>query len=180
MSDVSPLRKNLQIEELRTGAAASESTMQRVASSVNFWNAYYEGSRGWFLNGNYSILPFPQTGIDGAHFANSNMEIYQIGVYNLVAGSAGNLSFDIIKHPVGGGTSVTIFTTKPVIPFSAGNNARILTNTLTNTNLYMSPGCTAPVLASNQLNAGDFLTCNIFSGQTNGQSAGIILALRPR
>jgi len=178
--DVTPLKKNLQVEELKTGSAASESTMQRVGSSVNFWNSFYEGSRGWFANGPYSWKPVPQTGIDGAAFANCNMEIWEVGAYNLVAGSSGDIEFDIIRHPVGGGPGVSIFSTRPKIPSSAGNNARLLQDTLLNTNIYQSIGVQLPVLTSSNLDAGDFLTCTIVNVQDGGESAGIILAVRPR
>lgn len=174
MADVVPLKKNLQIEELKTGAAASESTMQRVASSVNFWNEYYEGSRGWFLNGRYDIITLPQIGVDGAFFAWTNMEIWMVGCYNLVAGSSGSTQFDILKN------GSTIFSTKPAIPSSAGNNAKLVRNVITNTTVAASAGVTMPVLISTQLNAGDMLTCNLTGAQVAGESAGIVLGIRPR
>jgi hypothetical protein len=174
MADVTPLKKNLQVEELKTGAAASESTMQRVASSVNFWNSYYEGSRGWFLNGRYDIISLPQVGVDGAFFAWTNMEIWMIGCYNLVAGSAGSVEFDILKN------GSTIFSTKPAIPYTAGANAKLVRDVIANSTVVASPGVTLPALISTQLSAGDMLTCNLTGAQTAGESAGIILGIRPR
>jgi hypothetical protein len=179
VSDVTPLKENVQVEQIEAGAAASESVMQIMAGSNNFWNTYYEGSRGWFLNGPYSTVPGIQTGVDGAIFCPSDMEIYCIGMYNLVAGSVGDIEFDVIRHKTDN-TSATIFTTRPKIPFTSGNDARLVKRFSDNTTLYQSAGSTLPVLVSANLNAGDMLTCNVTLKQTSGQSAGIVLFLRPR
>lgn len=181
MADVSPLKRNLQVEELRTGAAASESTMQRVASSVNFWNTFYEGTRAWFINGIYDLFPFPQTGIDGVYNVPCNMEIYQLAVNHNVAGISGNFEIDVIKIPVGGGPQVSIFTQRPIIPFGAGNFSVIHQEFLpTPLTVVASPGVTLATLVSTQLDKGDRLFINIINGQAGGESAGLVLMMRPR
>jgi hypothetical protein len=181
MADVTPLKRNLQVEELRTGAAASESTMQRVASSVNFWNTFYEGTRAWFFNGQYGDFPFPQTGVDGVYNVPCDMEIYQLAVNHNTAGISGTFEIDLIKIPVGGGPEVSVFATRPQIPFGAGNFAVIHQEFLpTASTIVASPGVTLATLVSTQLSKGDRLYTNIIGGQIQGQSAGLVLMMRPR
>jgi hypothetical protein len=178
---VAPEKLDVQTFDVQAGAAASEATMQKIGASVNFWNAFFEGTREWNFNGRYDIIPAPQFGVDGMQFAWSDCEIYALGFFNQVAGSAGDFEIDIIRHPANGDPPTSIFTTRPKIPSSAGNDARIVQQFLpTVQTLFSSPGVTVPVLALTQLTAGDGLTANIIGKQTGGQSAGIALALRPR
>lgn len=179
MADVAPLRENVQVESVQSGAAGAESTMQIIAGSANFWNTYYEGSRGWFLNGEYWRVAGAQTGVDGAVFCPSNMEIYAVGMFNLVAGGSGSLEFDIIRHAHAGGSS-SVFTTRPSIPVSSGNNAWVIRRFTDNAILHQTAGSVAPVLVSTLLTEGDMLTCNVTAKQTAGQSGGIVVFLKPR
>jgi hypothetical protein len=179
--DITPEKINVQSEDVRSGAAASEATMNKVGGSVNFWNTYFEGSRLWAANGRYSITPAPENGVDGMYFCWSDCEIYAVGMYNLQAGSAGDTEFDLVIHPVGGGPTVSIFSTRPKIPFSSGNNARVIKTLVpTETALFTSAGATQPIFAVTQLNAGDSISCNFISKQTGGKDCGIVLAIRPR
>lgn len=181
MAEVTPLKTNIQSPDVKSGAAASEATMNKVGGSINFWNTFFEGSRLWSANGSYSITPAPENGVDGMYFCWSNCEIYAVGMYNLIAGSAGDTEFDIVRHPVGGGPAVTIFSTRPKIPFGSGANARIIQQILpTPLNLFLSAGATAPVVSVTQLDAGDALSMNFIGKQTGGKNAGIVMAIRPR
>lgn len=178
---VPPEKLDIQSPDVQTGAAASEATMQKIGASINFWNAFFEGTREWNFNGKYNTVSGPQFGIDGMQFAWADCEIYALGFFNQVAGSAGDFEIDIIRHPANGDPAASIFTTRPKIPFSAGNDARIVQQFLpTIQTLFSSPGITVPVLAITQLEAGDGLTANIVGKQTAGESAGVALALRPR
>jgi len=179
MAKVSPILNDLYEQELSSGSAASEDTMQKVASSVNFWNAFYEGQRGWFVNGNYSLFNTPIVGVDGAYGCITNMSVYGITVFNLVAGSSGNTELDIQVNPAVGG-SYSLFSTKPVLNYQSGNNARIIMNATTGQVLAQSSFSTLPELATTNLLAGDLLTLNINQVQNNGQSCGLVLSLRPR
>jgi hypothetical protein len=178
MAKVLPEKIDLFEQEIQSGAAASEATMQRVAASVNFWNTYYEGQRGWFLNGIYGSLGVPQIGVDGAYPCVTDMEIYGFSMYNLVAGSGGTTELDIQVIPPTG-SAYSLFTTKPLIPFNSGNNARMILNVYQSTVLAQSSFVTLPAFAVTTIPAGSLLTLNLNQAQTNGQSCGLILALRP-
>jgi hypothetical protein len=179
MAKVTPEKIDLFEQEIQSGSAASEDTMQRVAASVNFWNSFYEGQRGWFVNGNYSLFSTPIVGIDGAYGCITDMDVYGFTMFNLVAGTSGNTELDIQVTPAVG-APYSLFSTKPVINFQSGNTARIITNVTTNTVLAQSSFTTLPVFSTTQLNAGDLLTLNLNQAQVGGQSCGLILALRPR
>lgn len=179
MAKVTPQILDLFEEELQGGAAASEATMQRVGASVNFWNSFYEGQRGWFLNGPYGILPTPQVGVDGAYGCITKMQIYGFTMYNLVAGTSGELELDIQVKPANGDPEYSLFTVRPKIAFNAGNKARIIVNVLTNTIVAQDLNTTAPTFVTTELQAGDLLTMNLVGVQLNAESCGLVLALRP-
>jgi hypothetical protein len=178
MAKVTPAKIDLYEQEIKAGAAASEATMQRIASSVNFWNAFYEGQRGWFLNGKYGILGVPQTGVDGAYPCVTDMELYGFCMYNLVAGSNGSTELDVIVRP-STGSPFSLFTVKPKIPYNSGNNARMIINVSTNTVVAQSSFVTLPTFAVTTLSAGTLLTLDLTQAQTGGESCGLLLALRP-
>ncbi len=179
MAVVPPNLLNIFEEEIQSGAAASEATMQRIAASTNFWNAFYEGQRGWFLNGPYGVLPTPQSGVDGAYACITRMQIYGFTMYNLVPGTSGELELDIQVNPASGDPAYSLFTIRPKIAFDSGAYARIVTNVSTNTVLFQSPLTTLPVFANTTLEAGDLLTMNLIGVQAGAESCGLVLALRP-
>jgi hypothetical protein len=181
MAEVTPLKVNLQELDLRTGAAASESTMQKVGSSVNFWNTNYEGARYWVINGPYSITPVPDNGVDGFVGVPVDMEIFGVLVGTLAAGSSGTTEFDIVKYPAGGGSPVTIFTQRPIIPFSSTHPAFVQVETLPSYSIVrQTAGTTAPTLVSTSLDKGDILGLNFINKQSGGQGATVAVFLRPR
>jgi hypothetical protein len=178
MGKVTPAKIDLYEQEIKSGAAASEATMQRIASSVNFWNAFYEGQRAWFLNGRYSAFGTPQTYVDGAYPCVTDMELYGFCMYNLVAGSSGFTELNVIVHPPSG-PSFSLFTVTPKIPHNSGNVARMIINVSTNTVVAQSLYVTLPVFAVTTFTAGTLLTLDLTQAQTGGESCGLILALRP-
>lgn len=181
MADVTAIKKNLQVEELKTGAAASEYTMQKVGGSVNFWNKYYEGSRQWALNGPFSSLSLPGLNIDGAHYCWVNEEIYAIGFTLETVGTSGDFEFDLIRHPADNSTPVSLFTTRPKINFSAGNGAWFVYNASLNQVQHTQSGITAPVFNTLNLTAGDKITWSIIAVQSGGiKNASLTVGFRPR
>ena len=179
MAKVQPEKIDLFEQEIQSGSAASEDTMQRGAASVNFWNAFYEGQRGWFVNGPYALFTPPIIGIDGAYGCITDMEIYGFIMYNLVTGTSGNTELDVQVTPAVG-APYSLFSTKPVINFQAGNNARMIINVFENQVVAQSSNTTLPVFVTTQLNAGDLLTLNLNQAQPGAESCGLVLALRPR
>lgn len=182
MAEVEPLKQNLEEEDVKTGAAASESTMDKAAGSINFWNQRYEGVRYWVINGPYSITPVPDNGIDGFIACPYDMEIFGVFVAALSGGVSGNTEFDIIKYPAAGGPGVTIFTQRPVIPFDADEfPAFIQVETLpTYSIVRQTGGTTAPTLTGTTLDKGDVLGLNFIDKMVGGEGATVAVFLRPR
>jgi len=178
MAKVPPAKIDLYEQEIKAGAAASEATMQRIASSVNFWNAFYEGQRAWFLNGRYSAFGTPQYNVDGAYPCVTDMELYGFCMYNLVAGSSGFTELNVIVHPPSG-SPFSLFTVTPKIPHTSGNNARMIINVSTNTTVAQSTFVTLPTFAVTTFAAGTLLTLDMPHAQAGGESCGLVLALRP-
>lgn len=180
MAEISPLKQDLYEEDFRAGAAATEDTMNKVGSSVNFWNNRYEGVRPWVISGPYSITPVPDNGIDGYIACPYDMEIFGVFIGALTAGSSGTSEIDVVKYPVVG-SPATIFTTRPAIPSTSGSDAFIQVETLPSYSVIrQAAGTTAPVLASTELTKGDVLKLNWISKQTGGEGLTVALFIRPR
>lgn len=179
-TEITPERKNIYIEDVQYRASISEAVGQKLGAGVNFINVAQHQEKLWALNGPYSILGTPQTGVDGAFVPRYNMEIIAIAVYNLVAGASGITEFDIIKHTASGGSGTSIFTTKPSLSYSSGNNSFLVYDFINSVAQENPTGCTQPVVTSVNIDAWDMLTCNLTSAQASGQSAGILLMMRPR
>lgn len=184
MAKVPEFQQDLYEQELQSGAAASEDTMQKVAGSVNFWNARFQSGRPWVLNGRIDILPFPVVGVDQGLFAPVNLRVFGFGMMLNVPGSAGELEIDLIVHPANLALpSYSLFSQRPKIQFSAGAYARMgyVYNALNvETALVESAGITKPIFDSFTLNAGDFVTLNLINAPTAAESATISLETRPR
>jgi hypothetical protein len=161
-------------------SSVSESVGGKIGGSINFINNYQYDTKAFFVNGPYNTVSGSQTGIDGAYICASNMEIYAIMMFNLVAGSSGDLEFDLKRFTASGGSGTSIFSTKPKIPSSSGNNAYLGYRFSDSTILEQVSGSTLPVLTSVNLDAGDMLTCDITLKQTGGQNGGLVVLMRPR
>ena len=175
------LKNSIYVEDVETGAAASEATMNKFGASVNKLLDEVWYSLHWIANGSYWITSFPEYSMDKELLVPFDCEIVKIRVYNKTAGTSGTSECDIEKRQLAGSWS-TIFTTRPKIPFSSGANAQIITQHLpTTSTIYASAGTTVPVLASTQLNANDVLRFNFLDKQTQpSEGFGIELVLRSR
>lgn len=179
MADIVGTRYNIKTEDVIFRSSVSEAVGNKLGAAVNFINTKQTDSKLWYLNGNYSSSP-NTIGVDGAYICEVDMEIYFVGMYNLIAGSAGSTEFDLFRHTSSGVGGGSIFSSKPSLPFSAGNNAYLAKRFFDNTILENPAGCVQPVLISANLDAGDMITCNLTGVQVDGQNAGIILNMRPR
>jgi len=179
MADITPRRINIQEEETAYRAAVSEATLSRVGASTNFINMKQYDSRGFFLNGPYSIIG-AQTGVDGAWGILFDIEIIGVMMFNLVAGSSGTTTLDIRRFTASNTGNTSIFTVKPSLTNASGNNAFVFRDFLNSITLESPTGATVPTLAVTNLNAGDMLTMNKDASQVGGENCGILIYYRPR
>ncbi len=173
MSNISPLRNNIQVEETEFLAAVSESTMQKIGGSVNFINQYQKYDKVWCVNGAYSTLSIPFLGIDNLIYLPDNATITNAFMFCRKAGTSGTTTLDIKYATTPGGTFTSIFSTKPSIGYSAGDFSWCYTGSaFANT--------TAPVLGTANLNANSVLRMDITTAQSGGIGCGIVLFMQPR
>ena len=148
MSDLSRLRQNIQVEETRYGAGVSEFTLQKVGGAINFINDRQYDTLRIPLNGSYwATLSLPQLGVEAIDAFPFDIEIFDILMYNITAGSSGTTELDIKFTTASGGTFNSIFTTTPKIASSAGNFSYFLKS------LGAGSGQTAPVFNATYTNA---------------------------
>jgi len=178
MSDATPLRINLQDEEVKYRASVSEATLSRVASSVNFINYYqYKHFEFGYLkalsNGGsptYNQYTPPATISDVEPFP-SDSQIVAIVLQHNTSGSGGTSELDIQWSTQNSGTWASIFSTTPKATSSAPSDSQWDTTYDDATSSWVSiattpTGCTIPVLSKTTFNAGDRLRCNSVSHQT--------------
>ena len=181
MAEVTPLKQLILVEEVETGASASEATMTKIAGSVNHAVTNNFMTCAFNLHGPYWITPVPDANVDIEWIAPCAMEIVKIHFYHKAAGGSGTCEVDVLKYPLAGGSS-SIFSTRPAIPFSAGNGVRIITDYsgTTPTDVALPAGCTAPRLSSVTVAANDVLKISFIQKQgSSAEGVGLHLVMRP-
>jgi hypothetical protein len=180
MAEISPDRQNIFEEEVSYRAAVSEATFFKIGASINHINRKQSEVKRWDLNGPYSSVTGIQYGVDGAFIAPIDLEIWSIQMWNFVAGISGNLDLDIKKTNVSGSSGSSIFTVRPSINFSAGNYAYFGKRTIDNVVVHTQSNVVIPTFISHNVDAGEMLTMDVLEKQYLGESAGLIIQMRPR
>ena len=177
--DLTGQRIIMQAEELKSGVPASEGTMTRAGSAINYVMLEGVHSLFWSINGDPSSQGSIQYNIDGGRALFHNYEIYGVYFSVISPGVSGSFIFDIIRRNTAGATS-SLFSTLAQIPYSSGSNARINKRFSDNTLLVQSSGTTLPVLASSSLYAGDTLEFNLLGVQQQANDIHVQLDMRLR
>jgi hypothetical protein len=175
MTDLSPARKQIQIEETKDQAAVSQSTASRIGQAVNFINTKHDYQHDWHINGPYNTTVAPKNGIDGLITYPHNFELTDVmlivGEFN---GTSGVTEIDIKWRPENGGVWTSVFTTTPkftylAAPFHTVRSGLVVAN------------MTAPVLLKTVFDAHDQLRLDIIQ-QVDGTHEGLFAKafLRPR
>lgn len=179
MAALSEVRNIIQVEEVAYRAAVSESTLTRVGETSNFILVRQHDTKQFFINGTYSKNSgLPQIGVDGAIPILFNITLIDVCMFNLVAGSSGQTEIDVKRVVNSGGSGTTIFSTKPRIASTAGNNAYV--GTAAAGSFPGGTGLTQPVLSVTDLDAGDLLFCELTDAQVDGENTGVVIFFRPR
>lgn len=175
MTAIAEVKKDIQVEEVSFEAAVGEATFNKIGGSINFINNRQYDTKKFFLNGPYSIGA-GDLGVDGLYIFPYNVEIFDVGIFNLVSGSSGTTELDIKRATSSGGAFTSIFSTTPKIASTSGNNAFALSGDTPPT------GFTLPVLTSSPFNvdAGDALRLDLISAMTAAENCGLTLYFRPR
>lgn len=179
MADLTPARRNVQLEEVQYKAAVSEATFQKLGSSVNFIN-YYQYYPFYFgLAGEYSSSSLlPGNNIGFIETFDYNAEIVNVRIYSGAAGTSGTTEVDI-KWAAAGSTSFSsIFSTTPKVTSSAASGAQFDINGVDGP---LPSGCTKPVLSKSQFTAGNKLRLDVVSKMAGAARDFIVIIFwRPR
>ena len=179
MADLTSERSIIQVEEVTTGAAVSESVGQKIGGSTNLMLTEGRHLHAWKMSGPYSITGTPDPLVDMILTAYRTVEIFGFSMFNGFAGSAGDLEIDLVCVPADGGGEFSLFSTRPKIPFGAGDAGRIVRRIDLASTLFASAGVTLPVFSTTVLNPGDVVKMNVIGKQTGGSNASVELAMRP-
>lgn len=173
------LRKFIVGQEIVNGSSVSEATWRKIGGMINFLGHRTHQEKVFYLNGAYGALEntnYPQLGVDGLTFFEYDAEIFNVWVFNLVAGTANITELDLKIKPKLSGSFTSIFSTTPKISNLAPNDTFFeIGDTGT--------GITAPVLNGGVpylVNAGDAMRLDLISVMSNPENAGIVVHFRPR
>jgi hypothetical protein len=178
MADIADLRSDVQIEETRFRFAVSESFAQKLGGSINFVNHRQYDTKAFFANGPYAITATLETAVDGLYVFPFDVEIFEVMMFNIVAGSGGTTSLDVKRATATGSSFSTIFSTAPAIATTADHTDAAYIRTGGS-----GTGLTAPVLTTTPFNidAGHAIRLDFLSKQTGSpQNCGLIIYMRPR
>lgn len=171
---VPPSRNIVYIEGARFRSAVSEELIQRIAATNNFISYFQYDTKDFFLNGPYGTTPSPQMGVDGLYVFPFNVQIFDVVMFNIVAGTSGTTELDLEIATTPGGSWTSIFSTTPKILSAAVSNAWIgVGGTLT--------GAVAPVLTTTPMPiaAGTAMRINKLQAQLGAQNCGLLVYFQP-
>ena len=178
MVDVTEARRNVQEEEVSYRAAVSEGTWFKIGASLNFINKRQFDTHNFMLNGPYNS-GLLGTGLDGMYVFQFDCEIVGISAFNLVAGTSGTTTFDCHWLNGSGSDQGSIFSVKPSIDYTAGNNAYLSTNIIDATSSG-GTGLTIPTLSKTQFDQYDALRMDLDASQVRAENCGLLIHFRPR
>lgn len=174
MTEITPSRNIIQIEETRFRAAVSEATAQRLGGSMNLILEREYQEKTFYVNGKYGTLTIPFTGIDGLELFLFDSTIINAFFFIKTAGTSGSTTLDIQYATTPGGSFTSIFSTKPSISYLAGDYAWCYVGSA-------FPNTTAPVLSTDEMDAGWVIRCNIDAVQGgDAVGCGLVLQYQPR
>lgn len=191
MADVLPIRQTIPIPGSQYLSAVSENLVQSVAGLNNFLAYFQHSEKQFFLNGGYSLVAAPQTGVDGLAVFEFNAQIIDVWMFNMTAGTSGTTTLDCLVATSSGGTFSSIFTTTPSISYQAGNNVwvgavnpTLIGNQYSPSPSYAAPAnTTQPVLnatITNSIAAWSAIRVDMLAAQAGGQNCGLLVHYRPR
>ncbi len=180
MTDISPSRQNVQVEETDFRSAVSEAVFQKTGGSINFINDRQLFYYNFNLNGPY-LAAQAQTGLEGFMISTFDFEIVSIGVNNTIAGISGTTEIDVHLIDGGGTDQGTIFSTKPSVDSTAGANAYAVRQFLPSiVDVQTSTGITLPSLTTTSFDAGDALRFDCDTAMPAAENFSITIGYRPR
>lgn len=164
--------------EIKNAASVSEATWRKIGGMINFIGHRTHQEKRFTLNGEYALMIPPVPTIDGYSIFEFDAEIFNVWVWNAIAGSSGITELDLKVKPKGSGTFTSIFTTTPKIGSTAPGDTHFEIGDV-------ATGITAPVLNDGgsgvvQVNAGDAIRMDVITAMADARNCGIVVHFRPR
>jgi len=180
MTDVTGIRRILQIEEVDSESGLSEDLFFKVGETTNFIATKQYDTHAWHLNRLYK-RGVGVEGRDGIFPVLFDMEIVGITLWNRKTGSAGTTTLDVQWLSASSSTEGSIFSTKPAFNINVGNQAYLIKDVLNDT-VVASPasGSTTPILSKTNFDAGDAMKLVIDSAMTGAEDCSLLIHFRPR
>lgn len=180
MTDITPSRQNVQVEETDFRSAVSEAVFQKTGGSINFINSFQLDYHAFNMNGAY-VSGAGQTGLEGFFPVFYDAEIVGISVNNTVPGVSGTTLVDIHEITAGGTDNGSIFSTKPSADSTAGANAYGIRLFLPSVvDLQTATGIVLPSLSTTNLTAGTCLRFDCDTSMPGAENFSIVIGYRPR
>jgi len=179
MTDITPARDNIQIEEADFKSPFSEAYNFKVGGAVNFINDKQYDQRSFQLNGSYA-LGVGQLGADQIIPLLFNCEIVGFSYWNGSTGVSGSSIFDIHRLTGGDTDAGSIFSTLPEFDSTAADNTYTVYDQANSATVTLPVGHTLAVLSTTEFNAGDALRLDIDAAMPGASNAGVYIFLRPR
>jgi hypothetical protein len=178
---VPSLKQYIYVEDVETGAAASESTMTKFAGAMNLTTDFNMMSIHFDIHGSYNITGVPDNKVDKFYIIPFDCEIvashFYTGENN---GATGNTEIDVIKKPLIG-SEVSIFTTRPIILSNTAEADIIQEYLPALSTIRLASGGTIAALTGTTLNKYDVLKFNFISKPVGTvDKCGFNLLVRPR
>lgn len=173
-TDVTPVRKNILIEESDYKSPLSEAYGQKVASSINFINNYQNKAFDFKFLGPFKPLSIPE---DGSKTELFDYEIVGISGMLFNTGTAGTTEMDIETYTNGVSNGSILSTTLSIL--SSSPVAQFYVDLLTPAN-SSTTGVTLPVFSTTELNAGDAIAPKLISNATGANNLIVNVHYRPR
>lgn len=175
MGVLGQIKKFIYEEDVKYKAGVSQAVGFKIGQMLNFLGVRLHSEKQFFLNGKYGLIAGSQLGADGLAVFEFDCEIFNVWVFNLVAGTSGTTELDLKIATSPGGSFTSIFTTTPKITSAAAANSWIgVGGSVT--------GCTAPVLtgAAATITAGTAIRLDKIQAMSDAQNCGVLVHYRPR
>ncbi len=177
MADITPARENIDERLAKFNAALSEAFFFLVGGAINFINDRHFERHSWNLNGSTTLAN--TDGLDGMFVIPFDMEITALTMSLQTSGSSGSVTPDIHWFSDSGVDEGSIFSTRPAIASTAGDDAFLGRNLVTS-NDKTGTGITLPVFSKTEFNEFDALKFNLDTTQVAARDLNVTIFFRPR
>jgi hypothetical protein len=180
MTQITPARKLILVEETQYRAAVSEALLQKMGATNNHIALYQYDQRSFQLNGSYAL----GVGLQGADQIIPilyDAEIVGYSLWNGGTGTSGQSIFDV--HRLSGGDTDlgSIFSTRPQVDSTATDNTYSMYDFANASSINLPTGFTHAVLNGGaNVDQGDALRLDIDDAMVGASNAGLYLFMRPR